>query len=241
MSGFISALQFLTVFRLRENEAFRPDKMLPFFPVVGLCIGALLACFDALIGLFWAGSIASLLDVLFLAWVTGALHLDGLGDTADGLYGSRPKEKALSIMKDSRIGAMGVVAIFFGLTVKWGALSDVDTGRMIALLVVPAFARTSLLFGTRFLVYGRDDGTGKDFFSSRIPGSSFWGLSLPVFFSLFMGGKGIFMIGGFFLLTGGVILFYKRRINCITGDMLGAMNEICEAGLFLVAAMGGAL
>jgi adenosylcobinamide-GDP ribazoletransferase len=240
VKGFISALQFLTVFRLRENEAFLPHKMLPFFPAAGLCIGLLLACFDAIMGLFWGKPIVSLLDVLFLTWVTGALHLDGLGDTADGLYGNRPKEKALSIMKDSRVGAMGVIAIFFGLTVKWAALSGIDSGRMIALWVVPAFARSSLLFGMRFLAYGREDGTGKDFFTSQIPWRSHWGLSFPIILSLFMGGKGMVMTGGFFLLTGGVILFYKKRINCITGDMLGAMSEVCEAGLFLIAAMGGA-
>lgn len=239
MNGFISAFQFLTVFRLKKEAVFLPEKMLPFFPVVGLCLGILLACFDAVIRLFWAEPMVSLLDVLFLAWLTGALHLDGLGDTADGLYGNRPKEKALAIMKDSRIGAMGMIAIFFGLTVKWAALTGIDSGRMIALMVVPAFARSSLLFGMRFLAYGRDDGTGKDFFSSRIAWRSFWGLSFPLFLSLFLGGKGIGMICGFFLLTGGILLFYRRRVNCITGDMLGAMNEICEAGLFLVAAMGG--
>jgi adenosylcobinamide-GDP ribazoletransferase len=239
MNGFISAFQFLTIFRLRKNEVFLPGKMLPYFPAVGLFIGIFLSCFDTMMGLFWAKSIVSLLDVIFLAWVTGALHLDGLGDTADGLYGNRPKDKALAIMKDSRIGAMGMIALFFGLTVKWTALAGIDSGRMIALLVVPAYARSSLLFGTRFLAYGRSEGTGKDFFTSQIHWRSFWGLSLPVFFSLFLGGKGVLMIGGFFLLTGGVIFFYKKKVNCITGDMLGAMSEICEAGLFLVAAMGG--
>jgi adenosylcobinamide-GDP ribazoletransferase len=241
MNGFVSALLFLTVFRLKKDGAFLPDEMLPFFPVVGFCIGILLAGFDLLMGLFWNKMIVSLLDVLFLVWVTGGLHLDGLGDTADGLYGNRPKEKALSIMKDSRIGAMGMMAIFFGLTVKWAGINGIDTGRMLALVVIPAFSRSSLLFGTRCLTYGRDEGTGKDFFTSQLSGCSFWGLSLPVFFSLFMGAKGLAMIGGFFLITGAVIFFYKKRINCITGDMLGAMNEICEAGLFLMAAMGGVM
>lgn len=239
MKGFISAMQFLTVLRLKENERFQPDGMLPYFPLVGLCIGLLLSVLDALMGLLWSRPIVSLLDILFLAWITGGLHLDGLGDTADGLYGRRPKEKALSIMKDSRVGAMGVIAIFFGLSIKWVALSGIESGRMVILWIVPAFARASLLFGTRFLPYGREEGIGKDFFTSRIPWRSFWGLSLAVCVAIFLGGKGILMIGCFFLLAGGIIFFYKQRINCITGDMLGAMCEVCEAGLFLAGAMGG--
>ncbi|MDX9785905.1 MAG: adenosylcobinamide-GDP ribazoletransferase [Desulfobacterales bacterium] len=238
MNGLIAAIQFLTVFRLSKQAAFEPEKMLPFFPVVGILIGVFLGCFDRTIALVWENHIVSLLDVLFLAWITGGLHIDGLGDTADGLYGNRPKEKALAIMKDSRIGAMGMIAIFFGLTVKWAAIDGMESGRFIALLVVPAFARSSILFGTRFLAYGRTEGLGKDFFSSAIQWRSFLWVLLPIGLSLFLGGKALLVICGFFFLTGAMVLFYKKRINCITGDMLGAMNEICEAGLFLVVAMG---
>ena len=80
-------------------------------------------------GKAWSQPVASILDVFLLVIITGALHLDGLGDTADGLYGRRPVEKALAIMKDSRIGAMGVVAIICGLAIKWGGLSGLDADR----------------------------------------------------------------------------------------------------------------
>lgn len=241
MRPLVSALQFLTVFRLSRQSEFDPEKMLPLFPVVGIFIGGLLALLDGAASFFWEKNIVSLLDVLFLAGVTGGLHLDGLGDTADGLYGHRPKEKALEIMRDSRIGAMGMVAIYFGLSVKWAAIAGIDSGRTLSLIIVPALARASLLFGTRFLPYGRPEGLGKDFFSSPIRWRSFSWVLLPIGLSFFLGGKGFLLLVGFFLLTGTIVAFYKKRLNCITGDMLGAMNEICEAGLFLILAMGSAL
>jgi len=239
MNNFISALQFLTVFRVRRTDEFNPEKMLPHFPLVGLLIGLLLVGVDALAGMIWPRPVAAVLDIFFLVWVTGGLHLDGLGDTADGLYGTRPTEKALAIMKDSRMGAMGVAAIFLGLGVKWGGLAAIDTQRALVLLTVPAFARGSQLLGIRMLPYGRPEGLARDFCGVPLGLYEFRGLLLPIGLALFAGGRGILMILVFFLLSSGVILFFKRRVNCITGDMLGALCEICEAGLFLVAAAGG--
>jgi len=239
MKNFISALQFLTVLRIRRSDEFNPAKMLPHFPLVGLFIGLLLVGVDALAGSIWPRPVAAVIDVLFLAWVTGGLHLDGLGDTADGLYGRRPTEKALAIMKDSRVGAMGVIAIFMGLGVKWGGLAAVDSQRALVLLTVPAFARSAQLLGMRLLPYGRPEGLGRDFCGVPLGIFDFRGLVLTIGLALFAGGRGLLLILAFFLITGGVVLFFKRRVNCITGDMLGALAEICEAGLFLVAAAGG--
>jgi adenosylcobinamide-GDP ribazoletransferase len=178
--------------------------------------------------------------VVLLAVLTGALHLDGVADSADGLYGQRPREKALAIMKDSRVGAMGVMAIFLGLAVKWGGLSAIDSQRALVLLTVPAFARSSQLMGMRFLPYGRPEGLGRDFCSVPLNLFDFRGLLLTIGLAFFAGGRGLLLILVFFLITFGVILFFKRRVNCITGDMLGALCEINEAALFLIAAAGGA-
>ncbi len=96
--------------------------MIPYFPLVGLLLGGFVSVFDRLILNLWSQPVASLLDVVLLVFLTGALHLDGLGDTADGLYGNRPRERALEIMKDSRIGVMGLTAIVCGLAVKWAGI-----------------------------------------------------------------------------------------------------------------------
>jgi adenosylcobinamide-GDP ribazoletransferase len=240
MRHFISAIQFITIIPVGRADAFEPTKMIPFFPVVGLFLGMLTAFFDQLATALWSRPVASLLDILFLAVLTGAFHLDGLGDSADGLLGQRSKEKALTIMKDSRLGTMGMVAIVFGLALKWAGIAGLEANRSLLLVIVPAYARAGMLFGMRFLEYGRPaGGTGVDFFKSKLKWSAFWGLTAPVVMSVFLGWAAFWLILSFVALTALLIWYYKRRLGCITGDMLGAMAEVLEAGLFLLVSMGG--
>jgi adenosylcobinamide-GDP ribazoletransferase len=241
MRHFISAIQFITIIPIGRADTFEPPKMIPYFPVVGLCLGILTALFDLLATALWSRPTASLLDVLFLAVLTGAFHLDGLGDSADGLLGQRPREKALTIMKDSRLGTMGLVAIVFGLALKWAGIAGLDANRALLLTIVPAYARAGMLFGMRFLEYGRPDGgTGADFFKNKLEWTAFWGLTAPVVLSGFLGWPAFRLNLCFVALTAVLIWYYKRRLGCVTGDMLGAMAEILESGLFLLVSMGGA-
>jgi adenosylcobinamide-GDP ribazoletransferase len=240
MRGFISALQFLTIIPIGKHGTFDAKRMVPFFPVVGLILGVLLAIFDQLVLRLWPAPVAALLDVVFLAIITGALHIDGLGDTADGLYGNWPREKALTIMKDSRTGVMGLVAIVVGLSLKWGGIMCLDAHRGLFLVIVPAYARGGMIAGIRFLEYGRPDGgTGHALFNEPLHPFAFMGLILPVFLSFFSGWRGIWLNFLFVLLTISILFFYKKRIGCITGDMLGAMAEILESMLFLLVVLGG--
>lgn len=143
-------------------------------------------------------------------------------------------------MKDSRIGAMGVVAIISGLAIKWGGLASISDDRQWLLLLVPAYARASMLFGMRFLPYGRPEGgTGHGFFETPLKLAAFWGLLPLVLLSALMGWRAVWLNLCFGVLVTALLWFYKRRINCITGDMLGAMCEVCESGLFLLISMGG--
>jgi adenosylcobinamide-GDP ribazoletransferase len=239
MRHFISAIQFITIIPVGRADSFEPPKMIPYFPIVGLFLGLLTALFDQFATALWSRPVASLLDILFLAVLTGAFHLDGLGDAADGLLGQRPKEKALTIMKDSRLGTMGLVAIVFGLALKWAGIAGLDANRTLLLIIVPAYARGGMLFGMRFLEYGRPDGgTGLDFFKNRLEWTAFWGLTAPVALSLFLGWTALWLNLSFVALTTVLIWYYKRRVGCITGDMLGAMAEILESGLFLLISMG---
>ena len=240
MRGFIEAIQFLTIFQFKKMDEFRPGKSLAYFPLAGLTIGFLLALVDTLARMIWPLSVCGIVDVGFLVWITGALHVDGLGDTADGLYGNRSKERVLEIMKDSRMGAMGVVAIFLGLGFKWSGISAIDSARFLTLAVVPAFSRSAQVIALRILPYGRPEGTGSAFAEDPVSLRRFWGLLLPAVICLFMGRTGILLIFGFIALTAGSLYYFKRRMNCITGDMIGAVNEVCECGLFLAAAAGGA-
>jgi adenosylcobinamide-GDP ribazoletransferase len=240
MKHFISAIQFITILPVGKPGPFDPQKMMPFFPAVGILIGLGTAIFDRIALGLWNEPVAALLDVALLAMVTGGFHLDGLGDAADGLCSQRPKESALAIMKDSRIGAMGILAIVFGLALKWGGIAGLAENRSLVLIMVPAFARSGVLFGIRYLKYGRPGGgTGLDFFQNELPLSAFWGLGLPVIMSVFLAWKGLWLNLAFGIITVAILWYYQKRLGCVTGDMLGAMIEITEAALFLLVSIGG--
>jgi adenosylcobinamide-GDP ribazoletransferase len=234
----LSAVQFLTIIPCGRGHIFNARMALPFFPLGGLLIGAILAGIHAVSSLWWPGPVVALLDVVGLAVLTGALHLDGLADTADGLYGQRPPEKALAIMKDSRIGAMGTISVVCCLAAKWGGLSHIVDHTPIWLLLVPAYARSAVLFGIKFLPYGRPEGgTGHPFFSTPVSLKDLWGIGLLVGISLVSGWPLVGLNLGFTLTVFMILKWYGRKIGCITGDMLGAMIEVTEAALFLVAAV----
>jgi adenosylcobinamide-GDP ribazoletransferase len=238
MKRLIAALQFLTIIPLGKSAIYDPKGMVRFFPVVGILVGGLLSIFDHVALNFWPEPVTAVLDVVLLAIITAALHLDGLGDTADGLFGHRSKEEALLIMKDSRIGVMGLVAIICTLAVKWGGIMHISSHRMLLLVLIPAFARSGMIFGIRFLEYGRPEGgTGYDVFGEPLTLSAFQWMLIPVILSIFLGWKGIWLNLIFAVLTIIIIFYYKKRMGCITGDMLGAMTEVTEALLFLLVSI----
>ncbi len=240
MKGLISAIQFITAIPLGRKPVFEPRAMIPFFPVVGLILGGMIALFDFVALHFWPVYVVAVLDVVLLVVLTGALHLDGLGDTADGLYGRRPRDDALKIMKDSRIGVMGLVAIVCALAVKWAGLSGLETHRTLFIIIIPAFARASMIFGMYFLEYGRPGGgTGYPFFEKPLDKKAFVYMALPITLCAFAGLRAIVLLLSFALITGGMIYFYQKRMGCITGDMIGAMVEITEAGLLIAVSAGG--
>ena len=177
-NGFLSDLQscllFLTVLPAGRHAGYYPMGMIRFFPVAGLILGGLLVLTDLAASRLWPMSVAALADVLCLVILTGAFHLDGLGDTADGVFSHRSRQRALEIMKDSRTGMMGLVAVVCVLAMKAAGIYAVKMGlgtgqALLVLLLVPAYARSSMIFGIRFLNYGRiGTGTGLDLFAAPL-------------------------------------------------------------------------
>lgn len=230
-------MQFLSIIPIGRKIPFDARSALPYFPLVGLLLGAVLTCFHAAAGRFWTPPVVAMLEVIVLALLTGALHLDGLADTADGLYGQRDRETAMAIMKDSRIGTMGTVSIVCCMAVKWAGLAGISSPHAFWLLLIPAYARASVLFGVKVLPYGRPQGgTGLAFFREPVRAKDFWGIGLLVCASFFGGWRSLVLNLGFALLIFATLKWYQKKMQCITGDMLGAMIEVSEAGLFLCAA-----
>lgn len=240
-----SAIQFLTILPLRSAQRFEAHKAMPFFPICGLLIGGLLALVDYLGAMIWPQQAVAVLDVVFLVAITGALHLDGLADAADGLYGRRTTERALKIMKDSRIGAMGMVAVVCCLAIKWAGLSSpepsIQSLRPFWLCMVPALSRSTVMIAVRLLPYGRPDGgTGSPFFQHPLRFIDYWPVALLTVIMLMTDALGaVWICIGAVLLTATLLLYYRIKMNCITGDMLGAMIEVTESGLFLLLAAFG--
>lgn len=245
--GFFADLRacmaFITILPTGKNPVYSPVGMIRFFPVVGLIIGTLLVITDFLASMVWPAPAAAIVDLIFLVAVTGAFHLDGLGDTADGIFSHQSRERALEIMKDSRTGMMGLVAVVLGLAAKLAGIWSVKIScspvqAMAILLLVPSFSRASMILGIKYLKYGRKGrGTGKDLFDRPLNSKDFYLCLIPLGFALLLGYKGLILISGFALGCVAILKFYEQKMNCITGDMLGAMTEVMEALLFMAAGM----
>lgn len=247
MRSLLAALQFLTVLpvpaRLDESDFGRAPY---WFPAAGLVVGWLAG--TGCVVLEWMGIQGPLLPILTVAMLaawSGGLHLDGLADMADGFLSARPKERVMEIMRDSRIGTMGVLALFLVLAVKvfaLGGLTEPMRGRM--LLLAPLLGRASLVIAMRVLPYARASGEGglATVFSRNRP------ISMTLVAVLSMVGGAILLLGlrgGVVCLasTGLAILFIAwwswRRIGGFTGDTLGATSEVVEAVVLTTAcAMG---
>ena len=99
-----------------------------------------------------------------------------------------------------------------------------------------------MVFGIRFLHYGRSkEGIGYGFFGDALKLTAFSGCLIPAFLSLLLGWKAFWLNACFVLISAAILFYYKRRMNCITGDMLGAMAEALESLLFLLSSVGGGI
>jgi len=237
MKRFLIALQFLTIlpFNIKGRiEGEDLGRSLAYFPIAGLLIGLFLASI-AYISAFLPGLVRSIL--ILAAWIviTGGMHLDGFADTCDGFYGNRPREDILKIMRDSRIGTMGAAGVTMLLLFKFATLSSIGSEDLWKVLIITAVsARWSQVFVCASSKYARDEGKAKYFVEYAKKGDMFIGALFTLIINWFlMGLKGVILLA---LLTAVIFLFIryvKRKIGGMTGDTIGATNEIAEATALL--------
>jgi adenosylcobinamide-GDP ribazoletransferase len=182
--------------------------------------------------------VVSALLIVILAFTNGGLHLDGLADTVDGLAGGSTPEERLRIMRDSSIGALGVVVIVLVLLVKYAALSSVPADLKPGfLLIFPMAGRWAMVPLSYWGVYARDDGgTGQAFTGagSKILLSATVITAISALFIL--GFRTLFVLVFIGAVAYAVSVFFKGKLGGVTGDVFGFLSESSEV-LFLLGAL----
>jgi adenosylcobinamide-GDP ribazoletransferase len=231
------------------------------FPIIGLLIGFVLTFVYIPITHIFPHLVSDALILIFYIVLTGGFHLDGFADTCDGLFGGSTREKRLDIMRDSQIGSYGTLCLICTVGLKYICLVSIDPKSMADLSIISdyntmkdmnpvylyacekgkvlffmcAIGRWSQILGAGLSSYARDgSGTGKiivenvkirhGLISSLIPG---------ILLFLFCGIKGIFI---FFIVLIVIVLlvsYIKKKIGGMTGDTLGAVNEVSELTVLL--------
>ena len=230
LQDFIGALQFLTTIRLTRNMIWSPivcGRGVRYFPLVGAIIGVLLAGIDMLISPYLPPAIMASVLLIAATILTGGLHSDGLMDTADGLLAGGSRQRILDIMKDSRVGANGVMAFCLFVLLKWSLLIEIKAPVLTAALVLmPIISRFAMVAGITLFPYARMEGMGKAF--SQCPPAKT--LAVAGLFTVMtvapFGLTGWVSLG----LTGLFVILFGRYVTSIlgglTGDVYGAMTEI---------------
>jgi len=236
---FATSFRFLTIVPLSwqaGEDHTRFERCLGFFPVVGLVIGGICCSLAGFFSLFFPPAVVTVAGMVFLAGISGCMHLDGLADSADGLLSSRPREVMLRIMKDSRSGVMGVLAVCFILLLKFAALTSLNNREMLsALLLMPLIGRTAILFTMARLPYAREEGgLGLLFYSSATRKTALIALILASIFISFFFTAQFLQI---FIFVSLWVLLFAHWCSCklggATGDTLGAVCEIAETATAL--------
>jgi len=234
LKPFFSALRFLTILPVPESwcgDETSFHKSPDWYPLVGLLIGMLMVVVDLFLCWLLPVSVASVLLLLVMIAISGALHLDGLADSADAFFSSRGRERMLVIMKDSRSGPMGVTAIIFVLLLKLMLLLSLPQAwRWQVVLLMPLAGRCVLPVISSWLPYARSNGTAAFTYSQFSWVHLIIALAVllvPSFALLgWMSGSLVVIV----VCSGSWILgnYSRRKIGGFTGDTLGATCELVE-------------
>ncbi len=250
---FFIALQFFTRVPIPGWTGFQPEwlhQSARYFPLVGAVVGLWSAAVLWLAMLVFPNSVAVVLAMAASIWLTGGFHEDGLADTCDGLGGAVSRERALEIMKDSRLGSYGALGLFLMLGLKAATLvglADADpTLALTALLWAHLASRAAPVWLMHALPYAGDAAHAKAKpLATQIGGaelgmalgtvvlaSGLWAWLLPDDIPLLLGA----------IVTGAGLTFFmqsllERRLGGYTGDNLGATQQVVEVGA-LMACLG---
>jgi adenosylcobinamide-GDP ribazoletransferase len=218
------AFAFLTVFPLDLDFSSRkPGWIFSYFPLVGLFIGGCLYGLARLLTL--SPSMEAWLILLVWVVLTGGLHLDGLGDSCDGLLAVAAPERRLEIMKDPRTGSWGVIGLCLLLLGKWAALSEADPRDV---LLCPIMGRWAMVLAAKFFGYARPSGSGTGrYFRQGLGWPQVLGASALAIASALLINPLVVLVPPLIVLVIGK--WAARRLGGgLTGDAYGALCELTE-------------
>ncbi len=240
--AFLLALQFMTRLPVPADHLFTPERMREtprWYPAVGVVVGLIAAL------LFWGSAavfppvVAALISTLGGILVTGALHEDAFADVCDGLGGGRTRDRVLEIMRDSRLGSYGVLAIGLMVGGKIAVLAALPVWAVPAVLIAGhAASRASVVVVMATVEYARGDGAatgvaqGVDRTTLRFAAIWTGAAMIPLLFAV----PFIAVLAGCVGLVGGHYAMrqrFERRLGGYTGDCLGAVQQCSEIGLYL--------
>lgn len=244
LESIVVAFQFLTRLYLPINAEWDTANLrrsLMWFGLVGAFIGVILAGAMTLFNrLDLIPAVSAIIILLIWIFITGGMHIDGISDMADGFFSMRDKEKTLEIMKDSHVGAFGVITIVFLLLIKFEMLKEfiIIEKNVWLLILPPTIARIAAGLVLSFYETTKKSGLGYTFHSSdpRI----FWaiGFVVTLIISSILNIKSLIFIGIAILASNLMALWAKKKIGGLNGDIYGAIVETVEViGMVFICAV----
>jgi adenosylcobinamide-GDP ribazoletransferase len=240
VSALFAALQFLTLCpwpaRMDYTDA-DIGRSAIFFPVIGLILGSILVVVNFVLAPFASAALLSVILVGLLAFVTRGLHLDGLGDTFDGLGAGGGRDRMLTVMGDSRIGVFGLIAVVLVLLLKIHALESIDADRWQTLLIALILGRWAMVL-LAYRSKAAKDGLGsrlidhlktKYFLIATL-------LTLLLVAAIWRS-NGIVMMAWVAIFTVASKTYFHRRLGGVTGDTCGAVGELSETSVMVLLAL----
>lgn len=242
MQSLLLAISFLTivpVYGNRKAEGKEFANSLYYYPVVGFLIGAALVGLYRLTEYLGPGIAAEALVIAFWVLLTGALHLDGLIDAADGLFSGRDKDRKLDIMKDSRVGAMGAITLVVVLLLKLAFLNSLQSADKIwVLLLAPAVGRFIMVYAVCRYPYARDSGGLGSAFGGEAGPQKMAVAALILLCGAWLAHAWIALTTLFITIVIGILAaaWIAKQLGGMTGDTFGAL---CESGetVFIITAV----
>lgn len=241
MRDFITCLEFLTRVRFSKRTDWRDEdfsRSVPYFPLVGLVIGFLLAAINY--SLFYIETLLFLrVTLLLLAEIiiTGGLMYDGFMDTADGVFSARSRERMLEIMKDSHVGSNAVLAIIILLLLKIAAYLELSGETLTwVLLTMSVATRTFMVVFIVNFPYARKEGIGHMFTKYAKPFYTYIAFAVCAGIIAACGLQYLAVAGICFTVTLIIAQYLKTQLGGLTGDTYGALTE-CGNVIYLLTAV----